>query len=124
MTNNQQDTTIDTTSSDRADVIARWVAAANSHDPEAFLSFFDENATLDDPSVGEQFDGHDGIREYFTRYFIGYNTATALISATDEENLSHVVVDFVGDFPGGRTGGIFDLTFLGEKITFAYADLT
>ncbi|KXF53618.1 hypothetical protein AXA44_43755 [Rhodococcus sp. SC4] len=112
------------TNADHKPAIANWIAAANSHDPRAFLAYFDEDAVLDDPSVGEQFDGHDGIAEYFTRYFIGYNTTTELVSVTPQGGSLHVVVVFSGDFPGGRTGGIFNLTFHGEKISFAHADLT
>ncbi|WP_369373910.1 hypothetical protein AB1046_07515 [Promicromonospora sp. Populi] len=35
----------------------------------------------------------------------------------------HVVVDFTGNFPGGQTGGIFDVTLAGDKIAFVRADL-
>lgn len=35
----------------------------------------------------------------------------------------HLEVEFTGEFPGGRIGGMFDLTFRGEKISAAKADL-
>lgn len=123
MTINAQAKTSDGNNDERESIVSDWITAANTHDPEAFIAFFDEDAILDDPSVGEQFQGHEGITEYYSRYFIGYNTTTALISVTPEDNHSHVVVDFTGDFPGGRTAGIFNLTFLGDMIIFAHADL-
>ncbi len=35
-----------------------------------------------------------------------------------------VEVHFTGDFPGGETGGTFDVTLRHDKIAFARADLT
>jgi len=32
-------------------------------------------------------------------------------------------VDFTGDFPGGQTGGTFDIAFAGEKLARVQADL-
>ncbi|MEV7010632.1 nuclear transport factor 2 family protein [Streptosporangium sp. NPDC051022] len=90
---------------------------------DSYLAFFTEDAVLDDPSMGSQFRRHAGIKKYFDAYFIGYDTTTRLVSITPQEGGFHVVVDFTGSFPGGRTGGIFDITFAGDKFAFVQADL-
>lgn len=101
-----------------------WIAAIDSHDLVRHLAHFNEDAVLDDPSVGRQFNGHGEIAEYFRSYFIGYNTRTRLLDTGARGGLLHVEVDFTGDFPGGQTGGTFDLTFDGDLIANATADLT
>jgi len=101
-----------------------WIASMNTHEVEKYLGHFAEDAVLDDPSVGERFEGHDGIADYFARYFVGYNTTTRPISTEARDDHLHVIVDFTGDFPGGQTPGIFDVTIAGDKIVFVHADLT
>lgn len=105
-------------------IISEWIEAMNTHDTEAYVSYFSQDAVLDDPSVGERFDGRAGIAEYFTRYFIAYDTTTRLLGITPSEGGLHVEVEFTGTFPGGRTGGVFDVTLAGDKISFVHADLT
>lgn len=112
------------TGAESQELIGRWIDAMNSHDIDAYLSHFTADAALDDPSVGERFVGHEGIGDYFTRYFIGYNTTTRLVSITPRGDQLHVEVDFTGDFPGGQTGGLFDLDVAGDKIAYVHADLT
>lgn len=104
-------------------IIRKWIAISNTHDKAKYLAFFTDDAVLDDPSVGRKFKGKTGIGKYFDAYFIGYNTKTRLVSIEPEDGHLHVEVHFTGDFPGGKTGGIFDLTFKGEKISFVHADL-
>ena len=104
-------------------IIAEWIAVSNAHDTAAYLGFFTDDATLDDPSVGEVFEGDEGLRRYFEAYVIGYETQTRVVSITPEADHVHVVVDFTGSFPEGQIGGIFDITFAGEKISFIRADL-
>ena len=111
------------TTVDQDAVIAEWLRAANAHDATRFLSFFTADAVLDDPSVGETFDGHEGIGRYFESYFIGYNTQTRLVCTESRDGILHVEVDFTGDFPGGQTGGIFDVTFVGDALSHVRADL-
>ena len=105
------------------DIIADWIAVSNAHDTAAYLSFFTDDVTLDDTSVGDVFEGHAGLQRYFGAYVIGYNTQTKLVSITAEGDHSHVVVDFTGTFPEGQIGGYFDITFTGDKISFMAADL-
>lgn len=111
------------TAIDQDAVIAEWITAANTHETARFLAFFTADAVLDDPSVGEAFEGREGIGRYFDSYFIGYNTQTRLVSTELREGILHVEVDFTGDFPGGQTGGIFDVTFSGAKLAHVRADL-
>ncbi|MDQ0727207.1 nuclear transport factor 2 family protein [Microbacterium sp. W4I20] len=110
-----------TTEHDR--IIEDWITAANSHDRERFLSFFTTDAVLDDPSVGDAFAGRERVGEYFDSYFLGYDTQTRLVSSEARGGTIHVEVHFTGSFPGGETGGTFDLTFDGELIHHARADL-
>ncbi|WP_285103286.1 nuclear transport factor 2 family protein [Promicromonospora sp. MEB111] len=104
--------------------IAEWIAATNTHDSAAYLAFFTDDAVLDDPSVGEIFEGHAGINEYFQSYFIGYGTQTRLLSTEPRDGYLHVAVEFTGTFPERRVGGIFDVTLTAEnKIAHVRADL-
>ncbi|WP_326835140.1 nuclear transport factor 2 family protein [Amycolatopsis rhabdoformis] len=111
------------TSTDHGAILSARIAATNTHDTDAYLGFFTDDAVLDDPSVGEKFVGKEGIADYYRSYFIGYNTTTRLVSVEPEDDHLHVVVEFTGDFPGGRTGGIFDVTLNGDKISFVHANL-
>ena len=105
-------------------IIGDWITAGNAFDTDKYLSFYAEDAVLDDPSVGKKFNGHKGIKTYFDSYFIGYNTQTKLVRLdTTGDNTAHIEVQFTGDFPEGEIGGTFDLAFKTGKITFATADL-
>lgn len=79
---------------------------------------------LDDPSVGQVFKGHSGIKEYFESYFIGYKTQTRLVKLDIiGDSGAHIEVEFKGQFPGNKIGGVFDFTFKDGKIAKAKADL-
>jgi ketosteroid isomerase-like protein len=102
--------------------ITGWIKTSNAYDTEKYLSFFHEDAILDDPSVGRKFIGHKGIREYFTSYFIGYKTQTRLVKLSihgDEK--AYLEVEFTGEFPEGKIGGSFDFIFVKDKISFVKA---
>jgi ketosteroid isomerase-like protein len=103
--------------------IKEWLALSNSYDTENYLNTYAENAILNDPSIGRKFTGHNEIREYFTTYFIGYKTQTRLIKLDIDGNKAHLEVDFTGEFPGGKIGGMFDFNFKDGKISTAKADL-
>jgi ketosteroid isomerase-like protein len=100
-----------------------WIETSNNYDIEKYLDKYQEDAILDDPSVGRKFIGHKGIREYYTSYFIGYKTQTKLIKLKMADNSAHVEVEFTGEFPEGKIGGMFDFTFRDGKIAEAKADL-
>jgi hypothetical protein len=75
------------------------VAATNAYDTDRALKLFASNAVIDDPSTGHCFDGHEGIRTYIERYFIGYHTVTQILSMERKgEAILSVRVDFTGDF--------------------------
>lgn len=106
------------------ETISRWIAATNTHDTTAYLDFFSSDGVLDDPSVGRAYNGPSEIADYFESYFIGYNTQTRLVSIEPRDRSVHVEVDFTGDFPGGRTGGVFDITLTeDQKFRRVRADL-
>ncbi|MBA0885396.1 nuclear transport factor 2-like protein [Flavobacterium undicola] len=100
-----------------------WLEISNSYNTENYLAKYQEDAVLDDPSVGRKFIGHEGIREYYTSYFIGYKTQTKLVKLDIQENNTHLEVEFTGEFPEGKIGGTFDFTFQNEKIATIKADL-
>lgn len=100
-----------------------WINTGNAFNTKKYLEFYLDDAVLDDPSVGRKFIGHDGIKDYFESYFIGYKTQTELKKLEIKENTAYVEVEFTGDFPEGKIGGSFDFTFKNEKITHVKADL-
>lgn len=104
--------------------ITSWLAASNAYDTQKYLEFYLPEAVLDDPSIGRIFEGHQGVKEYFNNYFIGYQTQTRqlLLDIVDDSH-AHLEVEFTGDFPEGIIGGIFDFTFKNNKIVALNADL-
>lgn len=104
--------------------IDNWLNVSNQYDTEEYLNLYLTDAVLDDPSVGSKFIGHDGIRDYFESYFIGYNTQTKLVKlVVQDKEHAYLEVEFTGDFPGNKIGGCFDFTFKENKILFVKADL-
>ena len=105
-------------------IIREWIAVSNSYNTEKYLSFFAENAVLDDPSVGRKFNGKKGIKEYFDSYFIGYKTQTKKVALIlKSENEAHLEVEFTGNFPQGKIGGTFNFIFDEGLIMQLTADL-
>jgi len=103
--------------------IADWLRASNNFDTEKYLEMYHNDAVLDDPSVGRKFEGHPGIKNYFESYFIGFNTQTRLTDLSVVGDKVHLEVEFTGDFPEGRIGGVFDFMFKKSKIAAVKADL-
>jgi len=105
-------------------LIENWIAVGNRYDTKRYLEFYTDDAVLSDPSVGREFIGKDGIKDYFESYFIGYNTQTKKVTLTiKNEDNAHLEVEFTGDFPEGKLGGTFDFTFKEGKIAYLSADL-
>jgi len=101
-----------------------FLVVSNSYDVDKYLDKWHEAAVLDDPSVGQVFKGHSGIRKYYESYFIGYATQTRLVKLTIiNDNEVHTEVEFTGEFPEGKIGGLFNFTFKEGKIVKATADL-
>ena len=103
--------------------INAWIAVSNSYDTEKYLEFYLNDAILDDSSVGRKFISHNGIKDYFVSYFIGYKTQTQLRKLEIKDNTAYLEVEFTGDFPEGKIGGSFDFIFKNNKIEFVKADL-
>ncbi|NIG54538.1 nuclear transport factor 2 family protein [Chitinophaga sp. Cy-1792] len=109
---------------DIAAFIQDWIAVSNIFDTAAYLQKWQESAILNDPSVGEVFKGHSGIRRYFETYFIGYKTHTKLLRlAIVSKTAAHIEVEFTGEFPGKKVNGTFDFIFKEGKIAEAKAEL-
>lgn len=100
-----------------------WIAISNSYDTQAYAATFLPDAVLDDPSVGRKFIGHEGIRDYYTTYFIGYKTQTKFVKLEIHSTSAQLEVLFTGEFPGGTIGGTFDFTFRDQKIATVTAEL-
>lgn len=104
--------------------IEDWIVVSNAYDTKNYLEKWDEDAVLDDPSIGQVFQGHSGIKKYFESYFIGYKTQTRLIKLDlIGDNEAHIEVEFTGEFSEGKINGVFDFTFKDRKISKAKADL-
>lgn len=100
-----------------------WIEVSNSYNTEKYLDKYHRDAVLDDPSVGKKFVGHEGIKEYYTSYFIGYKTQTTITKLEINNNNAYMEVEFTGEFPGGKISGMFDFTFKQAKIQKVKADL-
>lgn len=85
------------------------IAATNAFAVEQVLGLFAHDAAIDDPSTGQRFDGHAGIRRYVEQYFVGYQTVTRFLSMQRlGPQRARVRVDFTGDF--GHEIGNLDIT--------------
>ena len=95
--------------------VTAFIKATNAFDPDAALALFTPDAVIDDPSTGEVFDGHAGIRDYVKRFFVGYHTVTKLLSVTPlEGGRARARVDLTGDF--GHEIGRLDLALGGDGL--------
>jgi ketosteroid isomerase-like protein len=80
-------------------LVGSFIATTNAFDVESVLSLFAADAVINDISVGDAFVGRDGVRLYFERFFVGYNTASRLLSIeTLDDFNANVRLDFTGDF--------------------------
>ncbi|WNJ93615.1 nuclear transport factor 2 family protein [Bosea sp. 685] len=85
------------------------IKATNAFDIECALALFTSDAIIEDPSVGESFIGHAGIRDYLERFFVGYHTVTRLLSVEVlGEDHVRMRVDFTGDF--GHEIGLLEMS--------------
>lgn len=80
-------------------LVATFIQTMNAFDVDGALTLFKSDAVIDDVSVGDAFVGSDGIRRYLEQFFVGYNTATRLLSLEQLDDFAASVrVDFSGDF--------------------------
>jgi hypothetical protein len=81
-----------------------FIQSANAFDVEGVAALFASDAVIDDVSVGDAFVGTAGVRLYFEQFFVGYKTASRLLSFEQLDHFHAVVrLDFTGDF-GHETG--------------------
>jgi ketosteroid isomerase-like protein len=96
-------------------LVENFIQAANAFDIDSTLAVFAPNAVIDDVSVGDAFKGHDGVRRYLDRFFVGYSTASRLLSLDqpDDHNV-FLRLDFTGDF--GHEVGILRIAINSEGL--------
>jgi hypothetical protein len=95
--------------------IQKFVETANAFDVEGALFLFASNAVIDDVSVGGEFVGHEGVRRYLNRFFVGYNTASKILSIEELGDVDAVVrLDFTGDF--GHEIGVLKIGFNSDRL--------
>ncbi|MGE8568798.1 MAG: nuclear transport factor 2 family protein [Achromobacter sp.] len=76
-----------------------FLRCTNAFDVEGALRLFTPDAIIDDVSVGEAFVGAKGIRRYLEQFFVGYKTASTVLSTQQLDARKTVArVDFTGDF--------------------------
>lgn len=80
-------------------LVKRFMRLVNAFDVDGTLALFTSNAVIEDVSVGSAFVGKDGIRRYLERFFVGYDTASKLVSLERTHELVALVrMDFTGNF--------------------------
>jgi hypothetical protein len=80
-------------------LVDTFIQAANAFDVEGVSALFASDAVIDDVSVGNAFVGTEGIRLYLEQFFVGYKTASKLLSLEQLDNFNAVArLDFTGDF--------------------------
>jgi len=90
--------------------VAELFAATNAFDADRVVRLFAADAIIDDPSTGEVFKGHAGVRDYVERFFVGYRTFSRPLSQeSDADGKLFVRVDFTGDF--GHEMGRMEIVF-------------
>lgn len=103
--------------------IERLLNATNAFAIDQALALFASDAKIDDPSVGQVFEGHAGIRDYLGKFFVGYNTYSRLLSSDVKgDGQISIRLDFTGDF--GHEIGVLDISFdENQQICHIRADL-
>ncbi len=94
------------------DLIDRFVEAVNRGDTEAFLAFFPENGVVDD--WGRRFVGHDAIRGWSDREFIGAKGKMTVTKVEQKGNEVSVMADWKSNYYSGASCFVFVLD--GEQI--------
>ncbi|WP_159586484.1 nuclear transport factor 2 family protein [Chelativorans xinjiangense] len=96
-------------------LVESFIATANAFDVGSTLSLFAPDAVINDVSVGDAFVGRNGVRIYFERFFVGYNTASRLLSIDKVDDFNATVrLDFTGDF--GHEVGILKMAINSEGL--------
>lgn len=100
-----------------------FLVATNEFDIEVALCCFLPDAVIDDPSTGQVFQGIEGVRDYVTRFFVGYQTRSRVIAVDRVAgDRACIRVDFTGDF-GHEIGRLDVVTDQHGRILRIDADL-
>jgi hypothetical protein len=96
-------------------LVDTFIRTANAFDVDGAVALFASDAIIDDVSVGDAFVRTEGIRLYVERFFVGYKTASKLLSLErlDDFNAS-LRLDFTGDF--GHEVGTLKITINSEGL--------
>lgn len=92
--------------------IDSFVEAVNRGDTEAFLAFFPKDGAVDD--WGRRFVGHDAIRGWSDREFIGAKGQMTVNDVNQDENEVDVTADWKSNHYTGPSHFIFVVE--GERI--------
>ena len=96
-------------------LVDTFIRTANVFDVDGAVALFASDAIIDDVSVGDAFVGTEGIRLYVERFFVGYNTASKLLSLEQLDDFSASArLDFTGDF--GHEIGTLKITINSEGL--------
>ncbi len=80
-------------------LVDTFIQTTNAFDVEGVLALFKSDAIIEDVSAGGAFVGADGIRLYLEQFFVGYKTASKLLSLVQPDDFTAIArVDFTGDF--------------------------
>src|SRR5437667_5433679 len=79
--------------------IDRFVQAVNQGDSQAFLSFFPKDGVVIDS--GWRFAGHDAVRRWSDREFIGTHGRMTVKGVTQDKDVVTVRADWKGNYYSG-----------------------
>ena len=92
--------------------IDRFVQAVNQGDSQAFLSFFPKDGVVIDS--GWRFAGHDAVRRWSDREFIGAHGRMTVKSVEQNKNVVTVRADWKSNFYTGAAR--FEFVLDGEQV--------
>jgi hypothetical protein len=92
--------------------VGRFVEAVNRGNVEAFLAFFPEKGVVDD--WGRRFVGHDAIRGWSDREFIGAKGKITVAKVEQKGNEVSVTADWKSNYYSGPSRFVFVVE--GERI--------
>lgn len=94
------------------DLIERFVKTVNGGDTTSFLDFFPKDGAVDD--WGRRFVGHDAIRGWSDREFIGAKGHMTVTGAEEKGNTVSITADWKSNYFTGPSRFVFVLK--GDKI--------
>lgn len=99
--------------------VQEFIAAGNAYDTKKYLDMWQKDAVLEDKSIKQVYNGQEGIKKYFDKYFVKYKTQTRLIKLNIiNDHQAQIDVQFTSY----NQTGTFDFVFKDGKIASAIAD--